>query len=564
MTLFSVFVDTCNKIEETSSSLEITDIVADFFEIIDDDEIDVSCYMMIGDLFPAWREKELGLGPSILYEAISKTSGCSVNSIKDAIREIGDIGNAAFEILNKQKKMQSTFSFFTEDETKADKLTIRDVYSKMTDIANVSGKDARLKKIRILESLFSKATPGEVKYIVRIALQEMRIGVGEAIIRDAISKSFDIDPADVDNAYMVVNDLGEIARVAKTGGEEAVKKEDIEIGRPIKMMLAQVTPSVENAIAEMKSTAIEWKFDGARIQIHKNGNDVSLYSRKLENITNSMPDVVEAVQNSVSAESVILDGEAVAIDSEGKAGTFQDIMKRFRRKYNIEEAVEAIPIKVNVFDIVYLNGESLINTPYRERRKLLADVVSNCLNLNVDEFLITDSADEVYKIYEEALKSGHEGIMLKNPDSYYSPGKRGKNWLKKKPLMDTLDLVVTGGEWGVGRRANKIGSFNLSCLDRENKLCEISKVGTGLSDELLDELTEKISEKIIKTEGTEIEIKPEIVFEVAFEEIQKSPNTKAGYSLRFPRLVQVRDDKLPEDIDDIDKIEMMYESQRNI
>lgn len=576
MTQFKTFVETCNQIEQISSSLEITDIVSDFLGILNEKEISVSCYMLMGDLFPAWKEKELGLGPSMLYSAISRASGYSVPEIKDMIREHGDIGDATFAALSKQKKTQFTLSFFTGGNVtqsldtsgvqtlskKSDILTISDVYDNLVQIADISGRDSQLRKIKVLESLYSKSTPEEARYISRIALQEIRIGVGEAIIRDAIANKFNVDLNDIDVAYMVVNDLGEVARVAKTGGSDAVRRQTIQIGRPIKMMLAQVTPSLKTAFSEMECMAVEWKFDGVRIQIHKDGDRVMLYSRKLEEISLSLPDIVDSVLECVHADTVILDGEAVAIDSDGRPRAFQDTMRRFRRKYNVEEAADSIPIRVNVFDIMYLNGENLINTPYIERRKLLSSVVSNCPNIYVDDFLIVSSPEEAYSVYESALKAGHEGIMLKNPQSFYSPGKRGKNWLKKKPVMDTLDLVVTGGEWGVGRRANKIGSYNLSCLDpSDGNFCEISKVGTGLSDELLDELTLKLSGIITKTEGTLIDVHPEVIFEVAFEEIQKSPNTKAGYSLRFPRLVRVRTDKSLKDIDTLEKIELMYESQ---
>jgi len=269
----------------------------------------------------------------------------------------------------------------------------------------------------------------------------------------------------------------------------------------------------------------------------------------------------------VKAEYAILDGEAVAVDEKGKPRAFQEILKRFRRKYDVGEKILGIPIQLNLFDIMYLNGRTLIDLHLLERRRVLESCVESSTedskSISVDKQVITGDPEVVEKIYREALKAGHEGVMVKNPNSVYSPGKRGRNWLKKKPLMETLDLVVVGAEWGFGRRVSLIGSYTVACYDPEtSQFLQVGKVGTGLSDEKLKELTEMLSGLMDGGEaGGVFAIRPKIVLEIAFEEIQKSPNYNSGFALRFPRFIRIRDDKDPEEADTIQSIEKAYNQQ---
>lgn len=572
MTQFSEFTDTCIQIESIPGSLEMTDVFAEFLKTVDEDELAVSCYMIMGEIFPAWTGKKLGLGPNLLYSALSKAAGISPDKIKALLRETGDVGETTYRALCDDKKSQSTFSsFFTADTEESGGacgtkgyLSVREVYDRLREIADASGKGAQSQKIKSLQFLFSESSPTEAKYISRIALEELRIGIGEGIVRDSIAKAFDVPVAQVEFAFMVTNDLGEVAAASKKGGADALSHQNIRVNRPVKMMLAQVTNSIETAFAELDEAAVEWKFDGARLQIHKNGDEIELFTRRLENVTNSLPDVVKAVSAAVTAENAVLDGEAVAIDENGNPRPFQDILRRFRRKYDVETTSRDIPIHVNLFDLLYADGVSYIEKPLTERREKLSEIVkAEGKGISVDELKITKDPGVAAEIYQAALAAGHEGIMIKNPASPYSPGKRGKNWLKKKPVMDTLDLVVIGGEWGSGKRKNKIGSYVLACFDNiKNVYLEIGRVGTGLSDELLDALTEQFADLIEAENGVMLKIKPEVVFEIAFEEIQKSPNYPAGYALRFPRLVRVREDKTIEEIDTIEKIERMYQGQK--
>ncbi|NYT00623.1 MAG: ATP-dependent DNA ligase, partial [Methanocellales archaeon] len=307
-----------------------------------------------------------------------------------------------------------------------------------------------------------------------------------------------------------------------------------------------------------------WKYDGARIQIHKIGDEIQLYSRKLENVTKSLPDVVNLIKKNVTFERAILDGEVIAIDGDGKPRPFQDILRRFRRKYDVEQMAKEIPFQLSLFDVLY-DGQSLIDLTLIERRKVLEKCIrtKHSSKIIVAPQIITGDLNVVERIYQEALSAGHEGAMIKNPKSAYIPGKRGKNWLKIKPVMETLDLAVTGAEWGEGRRSNFIGSYSLACRDEDtNVFLGIGRVGTGITDEQLAELTELFKELIISEIGKEIDIKPEVVFEIAYDEIQKSQNYESGFALRFPRLIGVRSDKSVEDVDSVQRVRELYGKQK--
>lgn len=564
MTSFREFSETCQAIEKISSTIDTTNRVADFLKKVDVEELPIATHFIMSEVFPAWSGEQLGIGTSLLYAALSRASGMSVKSIESLLRTTGDIGDTALLILKEKRKNQVTFSSFFEEQPE---LSITEVYNRFKIASEASGKGSQDIKIKNLQFLFNSSTPREAKYISRLALEELRIGVGEGVVRDAIAKAFSVPVDVVEHAFMVTNDLGIVAATAKEGGIEALKRLGVEINRPIKMMLSQISPDIVADIREMGEAAIEWKFDGARIQIHKAGNSVMLFSRKLENVTNSLPDLVEIIRKHVKAESAILDGEAVAVDENGKPRAFQEILKRFRRKYNVEEKALGIPIQLNLFDIMYLNGKTLIDLPLIERRKALESCVESSTedskSICVSKQVITGDLKLIEQIYKEALKAGHEGLMVKNPHSVYSPGKRGKNWIKKKPLMETLDLVVVGAEWGFGRRANLIGSYTVACYDPEtDRFLQVGKVGTGLTDDQLKELTEMLSDLMEGVEaGGVFAVRPKIVLEIAFEEIQKSPNYNSGFALRFPRFIRIRDDKDPEEADTIQRIEKVYSQQ---
>jgi DNA ligase-1 len=552
MTSFKSFAELCMKIEEIGGSIEKTALLASFLFELDEAELLVVPSFVMGSAFPASFEQLLGVGPSTLYEALSKASGAPPSEIKDILRRAGDVGAVAAEVVGKRKP--STFSSFIE----ADSLSILDVYSRFLELARASGKRSQSVKMKHLRYLFGEAGPLEARYIARLALDDMRIGVGEGIVRDAIARAFDRSSEEVERGYNFTNDLGLVAQKAKAG---RLSDLTIEIGRPIKVMLAQLGSGIPGSVAEMGTAAVEWKFDGSRVQIHKKGDEIEIFSRRLERVTRSLPEIMEAVKEHVRAESAILDGEAVARGEDGRPLPFQEILKRFRRKYKVERTAKKIPLELWLFDLVYLDGEILIDEPLSERRRRLEEIANSKI---LAAQTVTSDPEKVAEIYEEAIAAGHEGVMLKSPESPYAPGKRGKNWLKIKPVMETLDLVVIGARWGEGRRATFLGSYRLASPDPDTgKVEDVGWVATGITDEMLIELTDLFKDLVLVSgEGMEVEVKPEVIFEVAFEEIQKSTNYSSGYALRFPRLVRVRDDKALEEADTLERVAYLYATQR--
>ncbi|MDD1749707.1 MAG: ATP-dependent DNA ligase [Methanothrix sp.] len=553
MTSFLAFAKLCQSVEAVSGSLEKIDLVAAFLAGLDETELPVACSYVMGILFPPSLNLVLGVGPSILYEALAKACGCPAEQISEMLRATGDPGLVAAGIVEKRRPLG--FAAFQE----AEPLSIADVYERFVAIARASGKRSQDVKVKNLQFLFSQAGSLEATYIARLAIEDMRIGIGEGGVRDAVARAFAGNGADVEmveRAYNLTNDMGLVAVNARRG---TLSQLSVMINHPIKMMLAQLGESIPAALADIGTAAVEWKYDGARVQIHKKGDSVRIFSRRLENVTASLPEIVLAAKQ-VSAKSAILDGEAVAIGKDGRPMAFQEILKRFRRKYNVEKLAAQIPLRIFLFDLIYLDGKSVTHLPLSERRALLEKIAGPVL---LADQVLSDNVEEVEEIYRQALNAGHEGLILKNPSSVYAPGKRGKNWLKIKPVMETLDLVVIGAKWGEGRRASLLGTYRLGCLDpATGKLLDVGFVATGFSDEVLAELTDMFRELILLEKGMEVEIKPAVIFEVAYEEIQKSPNYSSGYALRFPRMVAVRDDKSLEEADSLERVVSLYKGQR--
>jgi len=544
------FAELCQRVEGVSGSLEKIDLVAAFLKNLDDDDLAVASGFIMGDLFSPSMDLVMGVGPSILYEAMARACGCSTERISDMLRATGDPGLVASAAVDKKKPIG--FAAFIKDEP----LSIKEVYQRLVAVARASGKGSQDAKVKNLQYLFSQATPLEAQYIARLAIEDMRIGIGEGGVRDAIAQAFSQDASKVERAYNLTNDIGLVAVNARKG---TLADLNVLINHPIKMMLAQVGEGISASMQELGSAAIEWKYDGARVQIHKDGKRVRIFSRRLEDVTRSLPEIVRLAQE-VRADKAILDGEVVAIGKDSRPLAFQEILKRFRRKYNVEKQAKETPLHLFLFDLIYLDGQSTVDLPLTRRRELLEGIADPSI---LADQVISDSVQKAEEIYHQALEKGHEGLILKNSMSVYAPGKRGKNWLKIKPVMETLDLAVIGAKWGEGRRASFLGSYRLACLDEAtSKLLDIGWVATGLTDEALAELTELFRELILVQNGMEVELKPAVIFEVAYEEIQKSQSYSSGYALRFPRLVRVRDDKSLEEADSLERVESLYRVQR--
>jgi len=535
--LFMDFSKACEQLEGTSGRLDMIDIISRFLPTLSPEELPVFVRFVMGRIFPDWSSKKLGIGPNLLYEAIGYVAGMKKEQVIEKINTTGDAGRAVEELLS----IKSQTTFFHED------LDLVRVYTELIAIAELEGKKSQREKLLAVRRLLGNAHPLEGRYLARIMLEELRIGVGEGSVREAIARAFLVDSALVEHAMQALNDAGEVARLARLG-TEALREVRITLFHPVRMMLAQ-QGTIPDMIQEHGQIAAEFKYDGSRFQFHKKGNWARLYSRRLEDVTAALPDVIEKLITSTTHD-VILDGEVIAIKDD-KPMPFQSVLRRFRRRHDIAEAQDAIEMVPNVFDILYLDGETLIDLPLEKRRERLESVV----NRYIAPQLVSSDPLEIERTYKAALDAGHEGIMIKVPDSPYSPGQRGKNWIKIKPEVDTLDLAVIGGEWGEGKRAHVFGSFLVACQD-QGKLIALSRVATGFSDEQLIEVYDLLKDRVMKKSGKEVSFEPDLVFEVGYAELQVSPTYEGGFALRFPRFIRIRDDK---DITDVETLESIRE-----
>ncbi|ELZ81380.1 DNA ligase (ATP) [Haloferax larsenii JCM 13917] len=583
---FAEFAERAAEIEAESADLTIVSYLADLFRDADDDLATVTRFVQ-GRVFPAWDSTTLDIGPRLCHEAIARAAGPNVSAddVEDRLAEQGEIGAVAASYDFGGQRGLAAFGAGGQDG-----LTVAEVDSELRSLAAASGVGSEDTKLKTLYGLFNRTDPDEACFLARLVLSEMRIGVGEGSVRDAIAEAFLVadadaaatrdDDADTDTeaaarerrdeniatvarALQVSNDYGMVAEVARDDGEAGLDDVHLEVGRPIQAMLAQAGTAAD-ALDEWETAAVETKFDGARVQVHRDeSGEVSLYSRNMEDVTGALPEVVEFVEDAVDCP-VILDGEVVAMDDAGDPLPFQEILRRFRRKHDVDQMREEVRVELRAFDCLHADGDDLLNAPLTTRHDRLATVLGQDSEA-VSDLLISDDPDEIADYEADALDAGHEGIMLKNPDAAYSPGDRGKNWLKRKPDVETLDLVVTGAEWGEGRRAKFLGTFLLSArvedASGDDEFETIGKVATGITDEQLVELTDLLEPEIERESGKEVDIRPSVVFEVGYEEIQESPTYSSGYALRFPRFVTVREDKTPETADSLTRVERLVESQ---
>jgi DNA ligase-1 len=540
--LFSDFSRLCTRLEAISGRLEIIDIVQRELPSLSEGELPVFVRFIMGRIFPDWRPEKVGVGPNLLYEGVAYVAGIKKESVVETINREGDVGRAVEQILATKEQT----SFFTTA------LELEEVYRDFIYIASVGGSRSQREKLKVIRRLFSNTQPIEGKYLARLLLGELRIGIGEGNIRDAIARAFDVPPGLVEHAYQARNDLGEVALLARKGAD-ALSGVSIELFRPVKMMLAQ-QGSIETMLAEHSAVVAEMKYDGSRFQFHKKGSECRIYSRKLEDVTHALPDIVQALAGATEHD-VILDGEVIAV-RDGKPLPFQFVLRRFRRKHDLDLHIDEITMIPWVFDLLYLDGTTYIDETLSERRAHL----ESALDEYIAPQLVSDNAEELEAFYREALEKGHEGIMIKAPSSAYSPGVRGKNWVKIKPEVDTLDLAVIGAEWGEGRRAKLYGSFLLACRDF-GEFIPVSKVATGFSDEMLAIMYDLLKDTVLSTSGKEILFEPSLVIEVGYAEIQRSPNYPGGYALRFPRFIRLREDKSLDDVESLAQIGERYNSQ---
>jgi DNA ligase-1 len=550
---FAEFADRAAAIEAESADIATTERVTDLLSAGGDD-LSILTRLVQGRVFPAHDGTKLDIGPKLCYEALARAAGrnVSVADVEDRVADVGEIGAVAADLDLGGQQGLAAFGAGSQSA-----LTVAEVADELAAIAAASGDGSRDTKVETLFGMFNRAGDDEARYLARIVLSEMRIGVGEGTVRDAIAAAFDAPIEAVERALQVTNDYGRVAEVARDEGEGGLAALELTIGRPVKAMLAQAG-TVSEALEDWETAAVEWKYDGARVQVHYDGESVRLFSRNMEDVTDPLPEVVAAVEETLDAPA-ILDGEVVAVDGDGDPLPFQEVLRRFRRKHDVARASEDVAVELHAFDCLHADGRDLLDAPLVDRRDALEAVLDGSDEIR-STFWLADGTVEIEEIADDALAAGHEGIMLKNPESTYSPGKRGKHWRKRKPDVETLDLVVTGAEWGEGRRATVLGTFELSART-DDGYAPVGNVATGITDERLAELTELLEPHVRNEDGQHVEIDPAVVFEVGYEEIQSSSTYESGYALRFPRFVEVRSDKGVEEGDTLERVERLADQQ---
>jgi DNA ligase-1 len=577
---FSIISDAFQKMEVTSKRLELTDILVGLIKEIPEDVISKAVYLIQGKLRPNFEGVELGIAEKLVMKAMSKSSGIPLKKIEEDYNKGGDLGQTAENIL--KQKIQTTFSSET--------ITLERVYETLLKIANLEGKGSQEMKIRYVSSILNDATPQEAKFILKILLGTLRLGIAENTVMDALAIAFTGEKENrevIENAYNVSSDLGKVAQVVSTGGIEQIRKFQIQLFNPIRPMLADRIKSGEDTVKKFQNDfAAEYKLDGERAQIHKQKDTIMIFSRSLENITSYYPDIVEKISKLIISDDVILEAEVVAMNTNsGDFLPFQELMHR-RRKYEIDEAVTKYPITVNFFDVLFSNGKNCMEMEYIERRKLLEKIIKEDDFARLIPMSIINNEEQILEVLENSINSGCEGLMIKHLNSTYRAGIRGSNWLKLKreyqnDLGDSLDLVVIGAFFGKGRRTGKYGTLLLATYnDEEDVFPSICKVGTGFSDESLDQLYQILSPKvtlkknprIISDMAADMWFEPELVIEIVASEITQSPIHKTasdkikentGLALRFPKFTgKIRTEKNAEDASTDEEIIALYKVQK--
>jgi DNA ligase-1 len=519
-TSFSKFAEVCRALETTTKRTEKTAYLVNFLKSLSPDEIMPAVSFLTGRPFPESDERVLDVGGQTLWKMDRKT-GQSALIPKPA--------------------------------------TILEVYRTFGKIASSSGPGSRQRKETLVDTLVNRLSLGDREYLMRIIFGEMRIGAVEGVVLDAIAEAASTDPDQVRRANMLLGNLPKVSKLALIEGSQAIKNVGVTLFVPIKPMLAEMAQDLREVLKEHGGmSAFEYKYDGARIQIHRKGSEVRIFSRRLTDVTSSLPDIVQLTKERVQGDEFLIEGEVVATGKDRKPLPFQDLMRRFRRVHDVEETAKEIPLKLFLFDIIYLNGELLIDSPYEKRWSTLASLTEQQL---MATRIVTNDLGEAEGLMEESIKAGHEGLMAKDLKSGYTPGVRGKRWFKIKPA-ETADVVIVAADWGSGRRRGWLSNYHLAVRDEASgEYLVVGKTFKGLTDEEFREITKKLLD--LKTRQSEytVYVKPFIVAEVAFNEIQRSPHYKSGFALRFARITKFREDKGPGDADTLERLTRLYKDQ---
>ncbi len=583
--LYSQLVQLYKQLESTTKRLQKTNYLAQFLTTIQDDEIEHIMLLTQGRAFPQWDARVIGLADKSLVKAIIIATGKTAEEIEQTWKTTGDLGNTAATTIA-TKKQATLFS---------EPLTTKKVFENLQKTASIEGEGTVDRKLQLIAELLTSATPEEARYLVRTFLEDLRIGLGDGSIRDAIvwacfgtelqlnydekenelnlneeqRQTYNKYVQAVQDACDLSNDFAQVILLARKGMEE-LKKTSLEPGKPCNVMLYPKAKNIKEAFETVGTpAAFEYKYDGFRLQIHKNEDDVKLFTRRLENVTQQFPDVVSAVMAAVTAITCIIDAEIVGIDlMTGKYIPFQNISQRIKRKHDIAAMAQKYPVEINAFDIIYYEGTALLDKEFSQRRQILTKIITHCdKKITTAHQKIIHEDKEAEQFYQQALSLGFEGIMIKSLKGIYKPGTRVGYGVKLKPIMETLDVVIVGAEWGEGKRSEWLSSFMIAVRDEKGEIVEIGKVGTGIKEKdeegiSFNYFTEVLKPHITKQEGKTVLVKPIVIIEVAYEEIQQSPTYNSGYALRFPRFVRIRDDKSLQNISTKQDVEKLYKEQR--
>lgn len=519
-TPFSALATLCQHLEATTKKLEKSALLCDFLKNLQPDEISPAVLLLLGKIFSTTDERTLKVSWRTLQKLEEQTP-----------------------------------------KGKTPSLSILDVHQHFAGIAGASGKGSRQRKEELLADLLGRVSANEKTYLVKMIFGEMQHGVAEGVMQQGIAEAIDAGLALVRRAALLLGDIAEVARLGLTKGKNALAQVSLQLFRPIQPMLASLAKNFEDVFKEHgEQTALEYKYDGARVQIHcdRQKAQVKIFSRQLSEVTPSLPELVEWAQTKIAADSFIVEGEVVPVNAAGKPLPFQELMRRFRRVHQITETQQDVPVKLYLFDLLYLSGKACIDQPYQERWQKLAEICDQ--SLLADRLAASDKTSaEIF--LQQAMQSGHEGLMAKDLTSLYQPGARGKKWFKIKPA-DTLDLVVVAADWGYGRRTGWLSNYHLAVRDEESgEFMVVGKTFKGLTDAEFQWMTESLQR--LKTSETNftVQVRPQIVVEVAYNEIQRSPQYRSQLALRFARIKRIREDKAPEQCDSLARLQQLYEKQ---
>lgn len=564
------------KIESTTKRTAMTEYLSDLVRETPADLIGKVVYLIQGKLYPDFVGIEIGMAEKLAVRSVSIATGLPAEEIQGDLSHTGDIGDTVQQELQKVPR-----------EIK-EPLTVSDVYGTLDKIAKTSGPGSIEAKVGMLAGLLERATPLEAKYIVRTVTGKLRLGVADMTILDSLAIVYgggrQSRPV-IERAYNITSDLGAVAEAVERGGLGEANKFKVTVGKPIRPMLAERLRSPEDIMARTGGECVaEYKYDGERVQIHKDGDNIALYSRRIENITKQYPDVVELVKGTITADKAILEAEIVALDPEtGETRPFQELMRR-RRKYGIEEMAKEFPASIFFFDVVYVDDQDLTDLPFTKRRDILEEIIKVSDRSRIVEYSITHGVGELEEFFEKAVQQGTEGVICKaiGPESIYQAGSRGFLWIKYKreyrsEMTDTVDLVVVGAYYGRGRRAGVYGSLLMAVYVPETDTFRtITRLGAGFTDKNLTELPQILEPYKIPTPHPRVEAKerpdvwfvPAVVLEVIGAEITLSPlhtagldlfRRRSGLAIRFPRFTgRFRFDKSAEDATTEQEIINMY------